>query len=169
MFNFTNPLKVGLLALFTGLLVGALPASYYTAKYKNAVYSSAIEKQKKEASQVLLKTTTELLEKEREAVKKNGELEKQYVQSMQKISSISNTNRELIKRSGGLHDPGYREGCSCTNTTTGSSRESKDQTNGPNLSAEATGFLLNLTEDADKIAIYANTCYKWVEENSKHE
>ena len=99
-------LKNLLIALALGLVVGVLGGWYFTAKYKDATWTASIDKQKSEAATKLQAATERALTTERKNTELSTQLEKQNVESNQKLDATLADNRRLARELGGLRDPG---------------------------------------------------------------
>lgn len=159
-----------LLACLLGLAAGAGGGWYFTAEYKDASWSKAIEKQKRESADTLALETNRVLEAERAVSSLKDEMEKQHATSKQNIETALAHNRRLARELGGLRDPGRREGGGCAQGETsdpssvaaGAASEGGLPAEGAGLlSAEASEFILALAADADRAAEYAQLCYRW--------
>lgn len=158
-------LKNLLVTLAIGLLVGVLGGWYFTAKYKDATWTASIDKQKSQAATQLQAATARAIAAERKNTDLSNNLEKQNVESNQKLDATLADNRRLARELGGLRDPGRRPSCGGpvpTDSTTASQPEGGST--GTELSAEASEFLLEFARDADRAAQYAKTCYDWTQE-----
>lgn len=148
----------------SSLLIVAIVVWYLTAEYKNSVWQSKLDTYKRELAELHAKNLNEVLQKEREAREHAEEIEVKYHDATTEIRLIRNDNARLANELGGLLDPYAKPvntsgmgvtkgtGSSYTTNTTTISR----------LSAEATRFLLDFAEEADRAAAYANACYEWV-------
>lgn len=154
------------------LLVGvAFGSWYFTAEYKDAVHTAKFDAYKRELAELHAQNLNEVLQKEREAQERADEIEVKYHDATTEIRLIRNDNDRLARELGGLRDPGERPGATsgmgnsqgtAPGNTTNAAAESR-------LSREATQFLLDLAEDADRAAAYANTCYEWVNRSNAPE
>jgi len=158
-------LKNLLIALAVGLLVGVLGGWYFTAEYKDATWTASIDKQRSEAATKLQAATERALAAERQNTELGNKLEKQNVESNQKLDATLADNRRLARELGGLRDPGRRSSCggSVPSASTTSGQLDSGPT-GAELSAEASEFLLEFARSADRAAQYAKTCYDWTQE-----
>jgi hypothetical protein len=158
-------LKNLLIALAVGLLVGVLGGWYLTAKYKDATWTASIDKQKSEAATKLQAATERALAAERQNTELSTRLEKQNVESTQKLDATLADNRRLARELGGLRDPGRRPSCGSTLPSASTTSNQPDSgSTGTELSAEASEFLLEFARSADRAAQYAKTCYDWTQE-----
>jgi hypothetical protein len=156
-------LQTAALALVAGVVIGAAPAWWLTAEYKDNSWGKAVEKQKREALDTLAVETNKVLAAERVASTLKDELEKQNVRAKQDIEASLADNRRLTRELGGLRDPGRRPGSGCTvPANPDSPGVDPDPSTEGRLSAEATEFLLEFAADADRAAQYAMTCHQWV-------
>lgn len=136
---------------------------YFTANYKDAVWQSKFDTYKRELAEMHQRNLNEVLNKEREAREHAAEIEVKYHETTDQIKTLRNTNARLARELGGLRDPGK------SNTTSGvgmsqgaTSGNTFDPSTSSQLSREASQFLLDFAEDADRAAAYANSCYEWV-------
>ena len=147
------------------LLVGVAFGSWYlTAEYKDAVHTAKFDAYKRELAELHAQNLNEVLQKEREAQERADEIEVKYHDATTEIRTIRNDNARLARELGGLRDPGKRPGAtpglgSTQGTAPGCTH---DPAAAGRLSEEATRFLLDFAEDADRAAAYANACYEWV-------
>lgn len=157
-------------AFVVGVLLSAAPTWYFTAEYKDAKYTAAIERQRSESAKMLQAETEKVIAAERKASKFKDELEIQNAKSIEQVNIILVDNKRLAAQLGGLRDPGTRPPCSnampaTANPPSGDSAPPAqsgfpDSTSGI-LSAEASEFLLNFAADADKAAVYAQICHRF--------
>lgn len=149
----------------------SVPLTWYvTAEYKDARYTAVIERQKSEAATVLQRETEKVLAAERKAAKFKDELELQHAQSIEQVNQIMADNRRLAARLGGLRDPGRRPGCDgalpAASEPAAVDPKATAQGRLPDagegfLSADASRFIIDLAAEADRVAIYAQTCHEW--------
>lgn len=139
-----------------------------TKKLTDSRWTKLIDEQQITESNKLAELTAKVLTAEREAENLKTTLELQNEQNNKKLQTISDVNRELANRYGGLLDPGYRESCGGSSTkTTNSSGTTVDTSTSGRLSAEATEFLLSESKRADEAAAYATACYQWIKETGR--
>jgi single-stranded DNA-specific DHH superfamily exonuclease len=152
-----------ILAAIATFIFGAFASWWVTSDYYQARYDAAVARQKAEAVAVLQEATERAIAAERLNNKLAQTLEVSHAQNRQKLDAALSDNRRLARELGGLRDPGYREGSSCTvpSTTTGSGIAIRQPATG-RLSAEATEFLLEFARDADRAAEYAGLCSDWI-------
>ena len=149
---------------FALVLAVALGSWYFTAEYKDAVHTAAFDTYKRELAELHAKNLNEVLQKEREARERADAIEVKYHDATTEIRLVRNDNARLARELGGLRDPGKRPGAtpglgSTQGTAPGCTH---DPAAAGRLSEEATRFLLDFAEDADRAAAYANACYEWV-------
>ena len=154
-------LKNILMAFAIGLAVGALPAWYFTAEYKDAKWGKAVDDQKIEAAATLQAETEKVLAAERKNTELNNKLEMANATANQKVNAALADNRRLALQLGGLRDPGRRSGCGGSAPGIQPPVIDSAAPTGGELSAEATEFLLEFAADADRTAEYAKTCHDW--------
>ena len=144
-------------------MVLSIPLTWYvTAEYKDALHTAAVARQKSEAAQVLQQETEKVIAAERKTAKLKDELELQHAKSLEQVNTIMAENKRLAARLGGLRDPGRRESCNGTLPATGKTPGlDSDPTAEGRLSSEASEFLLEFAAEADRAAIYAQTCHEW--------
>jgi len=157
--NLQNQILAGIAAI----IFGAFASWWVTSDYYQARYDAAIALQKAEAVKVLQEATDRAITAERKNTQLALSMEVDHAQNRQKLDAALSDNRRLARELGGLRDPGYREGGSCTVPTTpaGTGLAVRQPTSG-RLSAEASDFLLEFARDADRVAEYASLCYDWV-------
>jgi hypothetical protein len=152
-----------ILAAIAAIVIGAFGSWWVTSDYYQARFDAAIARQKAEAVKVLQEATDRAIMAERKNNEIAKTLEVSHAQNRQKLDAALSDNRRLARELGGLRDPGYREGGSCTvpATPAGSGIALRQPSTG-RLSAEATEFLLEFARDADRAAEYANLCNGWI-------
>ena len=164
MFDFSFPtwVKYLLIGLF------AIGISYgiwrYTSIYKDAIWQAKWDAYQRELAEMHQRNLNEVLNKERAAREAAAEIEVKYHATTDQIQTLRNTNARLTRELGGLRDPGSRANAASgmgvsQGTTSGNTSDSAAQ---GRLSREASRFLLDFAEDADRAAAYANACYEWV-------
>lgn len=163
-------LQSAAIAFVVGMALSVPLTWYVTAEYKAAKYTAAIEKQKKEAAAVLQRETEKVLETERRVAKLKDELELQHAKSIEQVNANLVDNKRLAARLGGLRDPGTRPGCngampakaksSAVHPAPAAEGGFPGQGEGF-LSAEAGQFILEIAAEADRAAVYAQTCHEW--------
>lgn len=155
-------LQSAAIAFGVGMALSVPLTWYVTSEYKNARHTAIIEKQKSEAATVLQRETEKVIAAERRTAKFKDELELQHAKSIEQVNEILADNNRLAARLGGLRDPGRRPGCDGTMPTAvkPATINSAPAAEG-RLSNEATEFLLGFAADADRAAIYAQTCHEW--------
>lgn len=155
-------LRTAAIACLAGVVIGALPAWYFTAEYKDSQWGKAVSDQKVEAAKVLQAETDKVLVAERAANQFKDKLEKQNAESQKRIDATLADNRRLARELGGLRDPGRRPSGSCTSAgTSDASGVDSGATAEGRLSVEASEFLLEFAAEADRVAEYAMTCHLW--------
>ena len=91
----------------------------------------------------------------------NDLLDESYTRLIE-IEKLSSDNAALVRKLGGLRDPGNISG----SKNKSSSSDTKAAA-GTVLSREATEFLLNLTREADEVREQLRLCQKWAESVSR--
>lgn len=153
------------LAVIVGLLLGSLSSWHFTSEYKDAKHQAVISKMNEDAAKTLAEATTKAIAVERANNELATTLEVQHEQSQQQLDKVLADNQRLARELGGLRDPGRKQNCSnSVSSTSKSTVNPKDETSGAYLSAEATEFLLEFARDADRAAEYAGTCADWVKD-----
>lgn len=152
-------------------MVLSIPLTWYvTAEYKDALHTAAVSRQQAEAALVLQRETEKLIAAERRTAKLKDELEIQHAKSLEQVNAILVDNKRLAAQLGGLRDPGRRPGCGVsTAAASNAARRDPDATAESRLpdtaegflSAAASAFLIEFAADADRAAIYAQTCHDW--------
>lgn len=155
-------LQSAAIAFGVGMALSVPLTWYVTSEYKNARHTASIEKQKSEAATVLQRETDKVIAAERRTAKFKDELELQHAKSIEQVNEILADNNRLAARLGGLRDPGRRPGCNGTLPATAqpAAVDPAPASDG-RLSSEATEFLLGFAAEADRAAIYAQTCHAW--------
>ena len=134
---------------------------YVTATYKDAVWTSKFDTYKKDLAELHAKNLNEVLQKERAERDRADKLEVKYHDANSKVKSLRADNSRLVSERG-MRDPGKTyDFASLGRDATDTSGNSSNSSPTGQLSREASEFLLDLAEDADKAAIYANTCYEY--------
>lgn len=135
----------------------------FTSDYKDAIWQEKFSTYQKDLAEMHQRNLNEVLNKEREAKEIAAKIEVKYHETTDQIKTLRNTNARLARELGGLRDPGK------SNTTSGvgmsqgaTSGNTFDPSTSSQLSREASQFLLDFAEDADRAAAYANACYEWV-------
>lgn len=144
--------------IISGAAVWRVTSSYKDTKWKNVIMEKDLV-----ANKVLTDAVEQVRQIEKQHALITTQMEVENGQLKEQIDSIYTENRRLTRDLNGLRDPGTRVTNHCTvssGTTTTSG--SNDQTTGAQLSDEASEFLLTFANDSDKVALYAQTCYKWI-------
>lgn len=131
-----------------------------------ATYELALSKQKTEAANVLAVATGKVTALERANTERIQKQEQADAQAKIERDKLIASNRDLLKRIGGLQDPFARRGSSSGNAssagaTTNSGSDSAACSS--KLSDEATEFLFTLTGDADKVVDQLQACHAYVD------
>lgn len=122
----------------------------------------AIERSLNEAVKIATAKTM-ALEKAHNDVLRMAEVN--HAQQSQKIEATLAENRRLVRELGGLRDPGKSRGGPVSRATT-TSPKSVDPPTATRLSDESAEFLLEQSAVADRVAVYAGTCYDWITRTS---
>lgn len=142
------------------ILAACFGTWHYTGKYKDAIWSNKLAEIEKAA----LEQKTLELEAVNNALiasqRKATDIEKEYHNASNDIKELRSRNNILSAKLGGLRDPYYRPA-----PGTGAAGNTTCETTGGQLSAEASGFLLKIAQQADEAATYAMTCYNWINRN----
>lgn len=155
--------KVG--STLTCLLLVALSTWRLTARYKDAVWGEKFAAYRQELAELHTKNLNEVLQKERQARERADEIEVRYHDAATEIRLIRSDNARLARELGGLRDPYATRADAATGVgkpTGAAASGTINQAASGRLSEEATRFLLDFAEDADRAAAYANVCYEWV-------
>ena len=161
MFGFNN-LQTTLIAAVIAFLLGAASAGTVVYRYEEATWTAAIEKQKREAAELLQVKTLEVAAIERGRAAVNAQLERDHEDHRNRIEAALADNRRLADQLGGLRDPGRRPGgCRPVPGAAGSAGPAQDGSAEGGLSAEASRFLLEFAAEADRAAEYAGICREW--------
>ena len=169
--DFVLPSWVKYVGVGVALIGVAFGSWWFTAEYKNAVWQSKFDTYKRKLAELHAKNLNEVLQKEREAQERADEIEVKYHDATTEIRTIRNDNARLARELGGLRDPGKRPVATSgmgnsQGTTPGDTANAAAESR---LSREATRFLLDFAEDADRAAAYANACYEWVNRGNAPE
>lgn len=161
-------IKTTALAALTSFAVGALASWYLTAEYKDSRWEAEMARQKIEASELLRSATQRAIEAERRQSDLANQLEVKHVESQQELDRVLADNRRLARELGGLRDPGRQPSCGgAVSAGPPTAAEPEGGATGAELSAEASEFLLEFTQEADRAAQYAKTCYDWAKQLSR--
>lgn len=133
---------------------------HYTGKYKDGVWRAEIEQLKAEYANARAEELEALNTALMETMIQADEIERKHYEAEKQIKNLSTANRRLAAELGGLRDPGKNSSCGA-----GTSGDSQNETASGRLSEAASGFLLDFAERADEAAIYAMTCYEWINRN----
>jgi len=139
--------------------IGTGTAWYVTAEYKDAMWSAQVESTRAEAAELAQTDTAKVLVAERSARSKLATLEVQHVELQQQLDQASRDARRVV-RERGLRDPGRQASCPGAVSTTATVPGGTEGAAGPGaeLSRAAAEFLLQLTDEADRAAVFAGTC-----------
>lgn len=160
MFAFLAPYK---LFIYIGIIITLFGSTYIYAQHRQKVYDEnkyAVEKMViKEAADKAFNVANE---KAAIQDKKFSLLQQEMEKKIIEDKATNDLLRKRIATSGKLRDP-YSKPTNCSKVSTDSSATSQPVSEAPSseLSTEFTGFLRELTFQADETALYANTCYEW--------
>lgn len=131
-----------------------------------ATYELALSKQKTEAATVLAVATGKVVALERANTERIQKQEQADAQAKIERDKLIASNRDLLKRIGGLRDPFNRSGQS-GGITSGAGAAANSGSGGctcsNKLSDEATEFLFTLTGEADKVVDQLQACHAYVD------
>lgn len=145
------------------LVVAVLFTWLITASYKNATWQERLTQEHNKQLQQHAEQLQFALNEERKAQEQVTAIEVAYHDQTITVNTLAADNRRLADELGGLRDP-YAASKDAGVTTSCSPCKPCDG----KLSTEASKFLLELTEEADRLRAYADTCYKWVSRNEAH-
>ena len=157
-------------ALLILLVIGYI----YWASYQQGVgearathkYNALIDKQKREAAELLARETAKVDKAKKELHDEKNEREVQDARNAKHVANLSTRLRDLTVN-GRLRDPNAGRGACSDTTVHGSTPSSSDSPdNGAEasglLSTELTGLLQQLTGEADEINIAYNSCRQYL-------
>ncbi len=133
-------------------------------------YHAGVERQVDRQARVELAAQRAYLTRLQRRIADNAALAAQYQEArndadreyQQALAEIDRQRRRA-EQLGRLRDPGRPGGCGpAVPAAAGPASGVTAGTTGSDLSAAATGFLLDLAADADRAAAYAQTCHAWV-------
>lgn len=157
-------LKTTILAIAAALLFGATASWWITADYKEAKYQAIISQMKLDAAEALRIETNKVRAIEAENSRIATELEVAHNAYQQNLDVVKADNARLVAQYGGLYDrqtssrgSSQASGSNSPSNTSGASSRSK-------LSDALTEFLLSESRRADEAALYAKTCYDWIQQ-----
>lgn len=151
--------------IMVAALIAVLVAEfvYVRGVYVNEGTARVVELQAK-FDRAVAASQAELFVKERALFETNHQLEKQNVMSKQAIDAANKRHTDYVATHG-LRDPGVRAATSNhTNNSSIGTSKSPESCNSGELSVEASGFLLELTKEADELAQDYATCMQWTQE-----
>ena len=144
-------IKTTIITAGVAFTIGALTAGVMTARYKDARFDAF--KSAADAAYAQAQAKTLEIELKNQVLAK--ELDSAYKQGKRDIDRLSSELATLR-----LRDPNAR---SCPVSNHPAAGDSQDTTPGADLSAELTQLLLAESRRADEAALYAQTCYEWIE------
>lgn len=147
----------------SGSVVWRMTTNYQETKWENVI----LEKESV-SNKVLRDTLEQVRQIEKQHALITTQLEIKNGQLKEQIDSIYTENRRLTRDLNGMRDPGVRATRCAVPTASPTASGSDDQTTGARLSDEASEFLLTFANDSDKVALYAQTCYKWISKSESH-
>lgn len=157
-------LQLTAIAALLSFLVGAGSTWYFTATYKDARWSAAVNAKQVEADQRVMAEYTRAETEARARQLYARQLEVQHAEALDETKRVRAANVALAERLGGMRDPGHRAPCRCpVPSTTAATGLSEPSGASSRLSDEATEFLLEFAADADQVAHYAASCREWSE------
>lgn len=155
-----------ILALILSLAVAGIVALAYDrgGDARDLAWQVKLGEQKQEANKLLAEEKEKVRAAEAALANLNSKTEIENAQANQTIERVRAENRRLVAASRGvLHDPGRREGGGCSKAADpGTPSVPERGTTGADLSTEASEFLLELTYEADRAAVYAQSCRKLI-------
>ena len=160
-------LKSTILAILSALIIGALGSWWITADYKEAKYQTIISQMKLDASEALRLETNKVRTIEAENARIATQLEVAHDTYQKNLDQVKADNARLIAQYGGLYDRHPSSGGSTQTSGSNASSNASSATTRSKLSDALTEFLLSESRRADEAALYARTCYDWIQEISK--
>jgi hypothetical protein len=157
MFN----LKVTVLATIAAATASSSISIYYTAKYKDAVYTQRIAEIERIANEALRQEREHATQVEHELLATRDKLELAYAENEKRTKALLNKYNSAISAGHRLRDPGSRSSCQNASSTNSSSTTSTSGGTGTELSEEASRFLLHEAARADTVVEQLNLCKAW--------
>lgn len=121
----------------------------------------AIQKQKDEAQSILSDAQFRIKESEYKAAQANDQLDQEHEANIKDIMALRDKLGSMR-----LRDPGSRSSCPSSVPAGANTAHPSGEAYSGELSKELSGFLLNQSFVADKVAEYANECYQFVVEQN---
>lgn len=149
-------MKIALSAI--SIAISVFYTWWTTAEYKDAIWTARIATIQKDASEALETETKRVLLAENKWREALSELEIKDSDNKKSVEKLSAENRDLVRRNNGLRDPGKTD-CSSSESENTDSIVSTGEASGTLLSERLSEFLLSRFREADRAAVYANTCY----------
>lgn len=127
-----------------------------------ANWKIAMAEQERKANDLLNKLKDKIMELERERSAHNLKTEAENAKKNQYIDGLRIANGRLVAAAGGLWDRNGRAvGSGALPGTPGAPASGAGSATGCQLSDTVVGDLLDLARDADRAAVYAQTCHTW--------
>lgn len=152
----------GLIASFALGALLVLPAGYFVHKYDTDATQVKLDVQKQKAADELLTATNKTHDVEKQLAALGQRIEVTHNAAQQVLDDNSRLNAQLVAARG-LFDPGRRPRGASTVPQAGASGPAgvpAGAADDGRLSADAAGFLLNLTARANAARLYASDCRK---------
>lgn len=159
--SLVNPIyKVGAVVAFLVILV--LGTVYLSFDYKDAKFAEVQLEVATEQARILKIETNKVRANEQTITNLQTQLEGSYDKENARVNEVLVLYTGLINDGFRLRDP-KRPTCRPVSSdgSTASSDSSNQSTSSGELSAEATGFLLNFAADADKVVNQFKICKKY--------
>ena len=144
---------------YLAVILSALGLVYSGYHYRDIKAENEIQEIRLDAQTIFIQTQKIVKAYEQGLQGMANKLEEQSYENKIKRDNELQYYRNLIAQSGGLYDPYGQTGDS---TTTGSSSNNQTTASGPRLSAEATGFLLDQANKADRVVDQYLQCQKYI-------
>lgn len=146
-----------ILGLLGGGAIGVIATSGY--------YNQAIDKQKIEAANVLVAETAKVITAERKQKELTDALEKQHDEAKDEIDAQHSDNLRLASELKRLREQRRRESGAGTVSETGrAATVAHEEAEAATVSETGEDDLVELGFDADEVAVYAQTCYDWIQQ-----
>jgi hypothetical protein len=146
-----------------------LPAGYYVHRYDTDEATVRIDQQKQRAADELLTATNKTHAVEKQLAALGQQIEVTHNAAQQVLDDNARLNRQLVAARG-LRDPGRRPSGASPVPEAGASGPAGVPAGGADdgrLSEVASGFLLDLTDRANRAGQYARDCREWAVKVSK--
>jgi hypothetical protein len=151
--------QLGALVFIVGIALGFV-GEYKISREQIEHMELALQTQKVEAQTLLTAATDRIAKAEADARNANQQLDKSHETAINSINALHDSFATAR-----LRDPGRRPSRGCAEPTGASAGQPESQADSAELSAELTRFLVDQAYRADQVAVYAETCHRFVSTN----